>query len=411
LQEAYEAGAANPERYGRPALEAIMHSPLQVAPLVEWSQLVDRTELRLYSQIENHLRKAPKPKTVKALIASEGLTAVRLHTQGDDFSNSTYFLRRGDPSQKEGTAQQGFLQVLVNAAEREKHWQTPPPSGWRTSYRRRALAEWLTDFHGGAGQLLARVVVNRLWQYHMGRGIVATSSDFGSRGEPPTHPELLDWLAGEFIRNGRCLKPIHKLIVTSSVYMQSSLQDEAKGRVDPDNHLFWRRPPHRLEAEVIRDALLSVSGTLDSRMFGPGTLDPASCRRSIYYTVKRSKLMSMMQVFDAPEALGGVAQRPTTTIAPQALLLMNNPNVRSYAKAFAKRIAGNANTPPEEVVRSGYLIALARSAAPEELADGVMFIRQQSESYLSTGKTDGRYLAVADFCQILMCLNEFVYVE
>ena len=162
---------------------------------------------------------------------------------------------------------------------------------------------------------------------------------------------------------------------------------------------------------MIRDALLSVSGTLDSRMFGPGTLEPANKRRSIYYTVKRSKLMSMMQVFDAPEALGGVSQRPTTTIAPQALLLMNNPNVRSYAKAFAKRIAGNANTPPEEVVRSAYLIALARSPAPEELADGVAFIRQQSDSYLSTGKANGRDLAAADFCQILMCLNEFVYVE
>ncbi len=107
----------------------------------------------------------------------------------------------------------------------------------------------------------------------------------------------------------------------------------------------------------------------------------------------------------------GVAQRPTTTIAPQALLLMNNPNVRSYAKAFAKRIAGNANTPPEEVVRSAYLIALARSPAPEELADGVSFIKQQTDSYLSAEKSDGRELAAADFCQILMCLNEFVYVE
>jgi len=121
--------------------------------------------------------------------------------------------------------------------------------------------------------------------------------------------------------------------------------------------------------------------------------------------------MPMMQVFDAPEALGGVAQRPTTTIAPQALLLMNNPNVRSYAKAFAKRTVDHADTPPEEVVRSAYLVALARSPAPEELLDGVAFIRQQFDSYLPVGKANARELAVADFCQILMCLNEFVYVE
>ncbi len=408
LEKAWES---NPERFAWPALDVLKSKGVPVAGLVRWSKTSDPEWRKLYQQAWEHEQKVPKPKTVKALVSSEGLPAVRLHTQGDDFFPATYFLRRGDPNQKEGLARQGFLQVLMTVPNLEKQWERPPPKGWRTSYRRRSFAEWLTDTQSGAGNLLARVVVNRLWQHHMGRGIVATSSDFGSRGEPPTHPELLDWLAGEFIRNGRCLKPIHKLIVTSSVYMQSSLQDEAKGRVDPGNHLFWRRPPHRLEAEVIRDALLSVSGTLDSRMFGPGTLDPASCRRSIYYTVKRSKLMSMMQVFDAPEALGGVAQRPTTTIAPQALLLMNNPNVRSYAKAFARRIAGHAAMPPEDMVRSAYLIALSRAPAAEEEADGVTFIKQQTESYLSTGKTDGRYLAVADFCQILMCLNEFVYVE
>ena len=113
---------------------------------------------------------------------------------------------------------------------------------------------------------------------------------------------------------------------------RNSRWDKSKARVDPDNRFCWRRPPHRLEAEVIRDALLAVSGTLDSRTYGPGTLDPASKRRSIYFTVKRSKLVPMMQVFDAPEALGGVGQRPTTTIAPQALLLMNNPNVRGMRR-------------------------------------------------------------------------------
>ena len=182
------------------------------------------------------------------------------------------------------------------------------------------------------GRLLARVIVNRLWQHHMGRGIVATPSDFGIRGERPTHPELLDHLAGELIKNGWKLKAIHKLIMTSAAYQESTLVDEAKVKLDRDNKLYWRQPVRRLEAEIIRDAILSVGGELDPKMFGPGTLDEKSKRRSIYFTVKRAKLMPMMVIFDAPEALSGMAERPTTTIAPQALHMLNNPQVRQAAE-------------------------------------------------------------------------------
>src|SRR5262249_47991285 len=149
---------------------------------------------------------------------------------------------------------------------------------------RTALAEWLTDVDQGAGRLLARVTVNRLWQHHLGRGIVATPSDFGSRGEPPTHPELLDWLATELIARGWKLKEMHKLIMSSAVYLQSSHADEAHMNTDRDNKLFWRRPGQRLEAEVVRDNLLSLGELLDPAMFGSGTLDEASRRRSIYFT-------------------------------------------------------------------------------------------------------------------------------
>src|SRR5207253_5004957 len=151
----------------------------------------------------------------KMLVATEGLPAVRLHTQGEDFFPETFFLRRGDPANKEGTATQGFLQVLMPAPNAEKRWYTNPPAGWRTSYRRRGFAEWLTDVDHGAGHLLARVIVNRLWQHHLGRGLVATPSDFGTRGELPTHPELLDWLAEQLIAHDWRLKPIHKLIMMS----------------------------------------------------------------------------------------------------------------------------------------------------------------------------------------------------
>ena len=131
----------------------------------------------------------------KAMICSEGLPPIRLHSQGADFLTETHFLKRGDPNQKDGVATQGFLQVLTRSAEGEKHWQVAPPKGWRTSYRRRSLANWITDVEYGAGHLLARVIVNRLWQHHFGRGIVATPSDFGLQGDRPTHPELLDFLA------------------------------------------------------------------------------------------------------------------------------------------------------------------------------------------------------------------------
>jgi hypothetical protein len=387
--------------------------------LLAWYRTTDPEWQKLNKQAQDHLLKAPKPTLVKALISSEGLPAVRLHTQGGDFLHATHFLNRGDPTQKMGVASQGFLQVLMNAPDSARrgspdpaaYWQVAPPSGWRTSYRRRSLANWMTDVDRGAGALLARVIVNRLWQHHMGRGLVATVSDFGTRGERPTHPELLDWLATELIKNGWHLKPIHKLIMSSSVYLQSSQPDEAKKHLDRHNRLWWRRLPHRLEAEVIRDSILAVSGRLDLTMFGPGTLDQGSKRRSIYFTVKRSKLLPVMQLFDAPEALTSVGERPTTTIAPQALLLMNNPHVRECARSFARRIAPEAQTPVEEAIRAGYRIALTRSPTAEEMADSVAFVKQQLESYKATGKKDAGELGYADFCQVLMCLNEFIYVD
>jgi hypothetical protein len=380
--------------------------PQKVA-LMAWYHTIDAEWIKLHRAAQEHLAKAPKPKTVKALIGTEGLPAVRLHTQGEDFFAETHFLRRGDADQQEGVAQQNFLQVLTTASDGVKHWQTPPPAGSRTSYRRRAMAEWLCDTKQGAGHLLARVIVNRLWQHHMGRGLVSTPSDFGLRGEKPSHPELLDYLASELIRGGWRLKPIHKLIMSSAVYEQSSEFNAGPAKIDAVNKLCWRRPPQRLEAEVVRDSLLYIGGQLDEKMYGPGTLDEASKRRSIYFTVKRSKLLPMMVVFDSPEPLVGIGERPTTTIAPQALYLMNNPQVRSYARSMARRLSPADDTPLEEAVKTGYLIALARPPKADELAESLEFVKKQMASY----KTNGRELALADFCQVLMCLNEFIYVE
>jgi hypothetical protein len=379
--------------------------------LAVWTGAVDRDWLRLAAPVAIHGQLAPRPAQIKALIASEGVPPLRMHTQGADFLEQTHFLRRGDADQKEGVATQSFLQVLMRHPDGEKHWQTPPPAGWRTSYRRRALAEWLTDVEHGAGHLLARVIVNRLWQHHLGRGIVATPSDFGFQGEPPSHPELLDWLAQELIDNGWSLRHIHKLILTSAVYQQSSQRDPKKVQADSDNALFWHRPRQRLQAEIIRDAMLAVSGTLDTRLFGPGTLDPNHQRRSIYFFVKRSKLIPTMVLFDAPDALQGMDRRPSTTVAPQALLLLNSAQVRRYADAFARRLDSKTDAALSDLVRTGYRLALARPPSEPELRDSTEFLQEQIASYQTDRRENARHLAVADFCQVLLSVNEFVYVD
>jgi mono/diheme cytochrome c family protein len=392
------------------SLDAGTPTAEQQAALLRWYRTLDPRWQELNRKAAEHRKQGAALGKTKVLISTEGLPAVRLHTQGGDFLEQTHFLKRGDPNQKEGVAAPGFLQVLMRSSDGDKHWQAAPPSGWRTSYRRRALAAWLTDVEGGAGHLLARVIVNRLWQHHMGRGLVGTPSDFGLQGERPTHPELLDWLASELIANGWRLKPIHKLILSSAVYRQGSRYDRARAAVDVDNKLYWRRVPRRLEAEVIRDAFLAVGGTLDRRPFGPGTLDPNHKRRSIYFFVKRSQLVPSMVLFDGPDALQGVEQRTTTTIAPQALLMMNNSTVRGCAEALARRIAPGP-TPSAAAVRAGYEIALARPPSDKELAEAGAFVREQWESYRAEGKADWEHLGLTDFCQVLLGLNEFIYID
>ncbi|MEX0978972.1 MAG: DUF1549 and DUF1553 domain-containing protein, partial [Pirellulales bacterium] len=230
------------------------------AALLAWYRVRDPQRQTLAAAVAEHLKQAPQPKLTKVMITSEGLPPVRLRTQGADFFEKTYFLKRGDLNQKLSAADPSFLQVLMRSGQSEKHWQQAPPAGWRTSYRRRALANWITDAEGGAGHLLARVIVNRLCQHHLGAGIVATPSDFGSAGQRPTHPELLDYLAGQLIDSGWRLKTLHKLIMTSAVYMQTSETDQRRTAVDPDNRLLWHRARQRLEAEAIRDGMLAASG-------------------------------------------------------------------------------------------------------------------------------------------------------
>ncbi len=381
------------------------------AALLAWWKVSEPGWRAVNTKVKEHALKAPKPKLTKVLVCAEGYPAVRMHTQGADFFNETFFLQRGSADLKRGVATQSFLQVLMRNNDLEKRWQWQPPEGAKFSGRRRSLANWMTDTDQGAGHLLARVIVNRLWQHHFGQGLVATPNDFGVQGSKPSHPELLDWLASELIRGGWRLKPIHQLIMGSVVYQQSSAANAAKLEADPANALLSRQVPRRVEGEAIRDSLLYVSGVLDTQMYGPGSLDQASRRRSIYFTMKRSELIPVMQAFDAPEPLASQGTRQTTTVAPQALWLMNSPHVRSWAAAFAKRIAPAPDAPVDAAVTRAYSLALNRNPAKTELADAVDFIEQQTKRYQDDQKPAPRELALTDFAQVVLGLNEFIYVE
>jgi len=335
----------------------------------------------------------------------------RFGTKKENFvmKSDVYFLSRGDVKRKQDIVTQSFPQVLMRADRQETYWQE---DGARKRAPRVALANWITDLEQGAGHLLARVIVNRLWQHHMGKGLVNTPSDFGAQGERPTHPELLDWLAKELIKADWRLKPIHQLIMTSAVYRQSHRHNAKNERVDPQNRLLWRRTLRRLDAEAIRDAMLSVSGQLDRTTFGPGTLDESIRRRSIYLTVKRNQKIPMLRSFDTPDALQGLGRRPTTTVAPQALLMMNNPHVHAYAQALARRIHRGSDQETDDLIHAGFVTALTRPADAQELGQMREFLAQQTVTYQESGYGDASKLhAIKDFCQLLISSDEFIYVE
>ncbi len=356
-------------------------------------------------KIAEHAAKAPKT-TEPVMVCVEGYEPIVMHSQGPPFLKETHHLRRGDANMKQEIATQSYLQVLMRGAD-EKRWAWSPPEGAKSSGRRRSLARWITDVEHGAGALMARVMVNRLWQHHFGRGIVATPNDFGKTGAPPSHPELLDYLAGELIRGGWKLKPLHRLIMTSRAWSQSADAAADKLAADPDNALFLRALPRRLEAEAVRDCILAVSGQLDPALFGKGTLDENSRRRSIYFTVKRSQLVNSMVVFDAPEPLVSQGSRPVTTVAPQALFLMNSPQSRAWAAALAAKLNPGD---PAAAIRNASLTVLGRPPRPDEIASVTAFLEKQTAMHRDSGAADPAREALTDYCQALFGLSEFLYI-
>lgn len=382
-------------------------------PLFAWYRQREPRWRQLKQSLDQHLASPPLPKTETVMVTSEGFPPIRHHMPAGapDFFETTYFLRRGDVLQKDGQATPGVLQVLSRKSDDRDGWYVARPADARTSYRRSAVADWITDRDRGAGDLLARVIVNRLWHHHFGTGLVPTPNDFGKQAEAPSHPELLDYLAGELIRNDWRLKPIHRLILTSDTYRQSSAFNEASFAADNDNRLLWRFEPKRLEAEAIRDTLLAVTGTLDPRMFGPGTLDESMRRRSIYFMMKRSKLIPTLQLFDAPESLVPIGERAATTVGPQALWFLNNPHVRTWAEAFAGRLLPQLKESADQTVDEVYWTAFSRAPDDFERQVAREFLAEQIESYRTSGEKDAEKLALTDFCQSILSLNELIYVE
>ncbi|HAB19312.1 MAG TPA: DUF1549 and DUF1553 domain-containing protein [Verrucomicrobiota bacterium] len=352
----------------------------------------------------------------------------------------TFLLARGDFRAKGESVELGFLTVLTTGKTPADYWAAARTESRRSdsSQQRRALAEWITDLDHGAGALVARVIVNRVWQHHFGQGLVRTVNDFGARCDPPSHPELLEWLTSEFVKAGWKLKSLHRLIMTSAVYLQDTEFDPAKAKVDPDNRLLWRRRPQRIESEILRDALLAVSGTLNSEMYGPAFKAPVAPeavqarnmkdpyptdlkdtpdtrRRSVYMFHKRVVQQPLMQAFDGPDAQASCGRRENTTVAPQALALLNDQFVRARALDFARRVAKEAGAEPKSEVRHAWLLALGREPSPDELDAATAFIRTQFQERSTRdphpSKAEMQTLALADFCQAIFALNEFIYVD
>jgi hypothetical protein len=305
----------------------------------------------------------------------------------------------------------------------------PPQALKRSTGRRLWLAKWIAS---AENPLTARVIVNRVWQWHFGRGIVATAGDFGLMGEAPTHPELLDWLAAEFVHHGWSLKYLHRILVMSSAYQTSSAADDTHAM-----HKFavfgrWRQ--RRLEAEAVRDSMLAVAGRLNRQAFGPGVyprLPPAvlasqsrpglgwgksderqSARRSVYVFAKRTLALPELELLDSPDATSSCEQRPPSTTAPQALTFLNGAFTHEQARHFADRVIREAGADVGKQIERAFLLALGRPPREDERKTVIEFLDRQTRQIAGekpVAKIDAKQAALASFCLVLFNTNEFFY--
>jgi hypothetical protein len=330
----------------------------------------------------------------------------------------THLLHRGQPSRPGPEVGPGVPAVLVS---RQPDFS---PAGPHTTRRRLSLARWIAS---PDNPLTARVIVNRVWQQHFGEGLVRTPEDFGTRGERPTHPELLDWLAAWFVREGWSLKKLHRLILASNTYRTAKEGPADYARLDPEDRLLWRFPYRRLEAEAVRDSILAASGRLDLRLYGP-TMRPEvpraaleshsdpdtvwkasgereASRRTVYAHVKRSLVLPWLEVLDFCDTTRPAARRNVTTVAPQALTLYNGDFVNRQARYLAARLRAEAGPDPARQVERAYRLSLCRPPAPRECEALLDFLRRQQGAGASAEE------ACAQACRVIFNLNEFVYAD
>ncbi len=323
----------------------------------------------------------------------------------------------------------GFLRVLMRGGRTTKDWRsdretTDGPDAQVEATKLRMLANWLTDVEYGAGPLLARVIVNRLWQHHFGRGIVSTPNDFGRLGTEPTHPALLDWLASKLIQEGWRLKPIHRLIMNSAVYKQAASMKMAQAQHDAYNEYLWHRRPLRMEAEVIRDHMLSVSGALRTNMYGPSIPigsrkepfkdTPDTWRRSVYLMSPRLIAHPVLKIFDLPDNSRSVGVRGISTTPSSAAFMLNAPFVWEQAKRFAQRVRDRVGGDPGRQIESAHRIALSRPPTVEEREIGLSFLSQRRAGAVEERKEPGSLDAhspLVQYCHAVMSLSEFIYVH
>ena len=348
-----------------------------------------------------------------------------------------HFLLKGGGYDNYGAeVQPGYLSVIDrNDAKIE------PCDKVNSTGRRTTLANWLTD---PSNPLVARVMVNRLWHHHFGRGIVGTPNDFGQMREVETHRELLDWLARTFVEQGWSMKKMHRLLMLSNAYQQATAFNEQAAQADPDNKLLWRFRRQRLSGEEIRDAILAISGQLNPQMGGPSVFpeipkemdvrggwnrkesEAARNRRSVYVFMRRNSRYPMFQAFDLPDSHESCARRNVTTTAPQALNLLNDKVILRAAQAFAGRVLQMAGADANAQIVTAYQLALARKPAAEEIKAALGFLQQQAALIqprieakqavavplnLPSNVEPARAAALIDFCHVLFNANEFVYVN
>ncbi|MCC6421199.1 MAG: DUF1553 domain-containing protein [Gemmataceae bacterium] len=368
-------------------------TPQQVLASLSAADRAEHRKLQQRLKTFDHCKPAPLP-------SAPGL-------QEGSAVPTTFVLRRGELRHPDGAVGPGYPIILL-PGHRETLAEVKPRSA--STGRRAALAAWLTQ---PDHPLTARVMVNRLWQHHFGRGIVPTASDFGMRGQPPTHPKLLDWLAVEFRQRGWSLKAMHRLMLLSNTYRQSTQAPAETMRRDPDNHLLGRMNRLRLEGEAIRDALLAVSGQLNRQAGGPGVFPPLPAdlgtvkgwqvsenpadhrRRSIYVFARRNLRFAFLEAFDLPDSNLSCPKRERSTTAMQALTLLNAREVQDAAKALAARLQREAGT-DEERVTLAYRLTLGRRPIDAEMGLAREFLASSP---------------LTELCRALFNVNEFVYLD